>query len=84
MNLLVVFLLILLFAVVAPSIGLDLGASLSYLLIAYCLALIIPQVSIQIRRLRDAGLTPWWILIGFLPWIGALALLILLCLPSRL
>jgi uncharacterized membrane protein YhaH (DUF805 family) len=83
MNLLVFFLLILLFIVVAPAIGHVSGATPTYTFIVYGLAILIPSVSIQIRRLRDAGFDPWWILVGIIPWVGPLALFIVLCLPSR-
>jgi len=83
MNLLAFFLLILLFIVVAPAMGYASGAAPTYALIVYGLAISVPSFSIQIRRIRDTGFDPWWILIGIIPWIGALALFILLCLPSR-
>ena len=57
-------------------------------------ALLIPFMSIGCRRLRDAGFSPWWILLGVLPlvlaflfgWllgIGSLVLLIMCLFPSK-
>lgn len=43
----------------------------------YNLLVLIPSISITVRRLRDAGLSVWWILIGLIPFLGALALLIM-------
>lgn len=37
----------------------------------------------MIRRLHDRKLHGWWILISLVPFIGDIALLILLCLPQR-
>lgn len=37
----------------------------------------------MIRRLHDRKLRGWWILISLVPFIGDIALLILLCLPQR-
>ena len=40
------------------------------------LALLLPNLSVSIRRLHDTGRTGWWILIGLLPLIGWIVLLI--------
>lgn len=47
------------------------------------LAFLIPSLACMVRRLRDADKSPWWILIAKVPGIGALVLLIFLCLPSQ-
>tara|TARA_B100000214_G_scaffold58062_1_gene37508 strand:- start:94 stop:744 length:651 start_codon:yes stop_codon:yes gene_type:complete len=44
---------------------------------------IIPGISIQIRRLRDIGKSPEWILLNFLPIIGPFLLLFWLAKPSN-
>ncbi len=31
----------------------------------------LPTLSLQVRRLHDQGSSGWWLLIGFLPYIGA-------------
>jgi uncharacterized membrane protein YhaH (DUF805 family) len=46
------------------------------------LALILPSVSLGVRRLHDAGLSGWLSLIVLLPVIGPLILIILALLPS--
>ena len=43
---------------------------------------LIPSVSIQVRRLHDAGRSGWWTLFGIIPLIGPLTLLIMYCQPS--
>jgi uncharacterized membrane protein YhaH (DUF805 family) len=40
------------------------------------LALLLPNLSVGIRRLHDTGRTGWWILIGLIPIIGFIVLLI--------
>lgn len=53
---------------------------------------LIPQLSLQTRRLRDAGFHPAWVLLscmGFIPIValfsifGSIALLIMSCMPSK-
>ena len=43
----------------------------------------IPNLSIQIRRLRDVAKNPFWIFINFLPIIGPIILLIFYISPSK-
>lgn len=47
------------------------------------LALTVPGMAICCRRLRDAGFSPWMILISLVPALGSIALLIMLALPSK-
>ncbi|TBR11082.1 MAG: DUF805 domain-containing protein [Lysobacter sp.] len=47
------------------------------------LAVLVPWVAACTRRLRDAGLSPWWQLISLAPVGGILVLLYLLTYPSR-
>ena len=44
---------------------------------------LIPSISLQVRRLRDAAKNPWWILISFVPVIGGIILSIFYLSPSR-
>jgi uncharacterized membrane protein YhaH (DUF805 family) len=46
-------------------------------------ALLISTLSIRIRRLHDTGRSGWWILIGLVPYVGALALFIITLLESE-
>ena len=47
------------------------------------LGLILPNIAIHSRRLRDAGLSPYFLFLIFLPIIGSLALIVMLMLPSK-
>lgn len=50
--------------------------------IIYSFALLVPSICLIIRRLHDVNLSGWWFLISLVPLLGAIALLIILCLPS--
>jgi transcriptional regulator with XRE-family HTH domain len=50
---------------------------------AASLVVLLPWIAASARRLRDAGLSPWWQLIGLVPVAGILVLLYLLALPAR-
>ena len=46
------------------------------------LLLMVPTYAVCVRRLHDTGRSGWWILLYFIPYIGAIALLIMLCRES--
>ncbi|MGL9942359.1 MULTISPECIES: DUF805 domain-containing protein [Enterococcus] len=56
-------------------------------LVAYCLLVFIPSISISVRRLRDAGLHWAFIFFIFVPYIGSIigsiVLTVLYCLPTK-
>jgi uncharacterized membrane protein YhaH (DUF805 family) len=47
-----------------------------YLPVIYALGVIIPAVAVGVRRLHDTGRSARWLLIGFIPVVGTIALLI--------
>jgi uncharacterized membrane protein YhaH (DUF805 family) len=49
----------------------------------FCLAVLLPALSVTVRRLHDVGKSGWWILISVLPFIGGLWLLILTLMDSQ-
>ncbi len=53
---------------------------LSYL---YTLAVIVPSLAVIVRRLHDTGRSGFWFFIGFVPIVGAIWLLVLMCLDSQ-
>lgn len=59
--------------------ALGLGGVLGLL---YSLAIIIPSISVTIRRLHDTSRSGWWLLVGFIPLLGILVLLIFMVLDS--
>jgi uncharacterized membrane protein YhaH (DUF805 family) len=42
----------------------------------WILATIVPALAVLVRRLHDTGRSGWWALIGFVPVVGAIALLV--------
>ncbi|WP_050755601.1 DUF805 domain-containing protein [Kingella oralis] len=59
----------------------DLGAAglPFYVMMLYALATIVPTCAVTVRRLHDADYSGWWLLLGFIPYIGEAALFALLC-----
>ena len=53
------------------------------LIVIYTIASIVPNISIQVRRLRDAGFNPWILLISLVPYVGGLVLFIMFLQPSK-
>jgi uncharacterized membrane protein YhaH (DUF805 family) len=49
----------------------------------FCLAVLIPSIAVGVRRLHDTGRTGWWLLIGFIPLIGAIVLIVFFVLDSQ-
>ena len=43
------------------------------------LALILPGIAVSVRRLHDTDRSGWWLLISFIPLIGAIVLLVWYC-----
>ncbi len=41
----------------------------------FALGLLIPSIALGIRRFHDIGKSGWWMLIGFIPVLGLLALI---------
>ena len=52
------------------------------LLTIYMLAAIVPTYAVTCRRMHDAGLSGWWILLGFIP-LGGFVVFIMTVLDSK-
>ena len=59
----------------------DLGAAglPFYVMMLYALATVVPTCAVTVRRLHDCDYSGWWLLLGFIPYIGEAALFALLC-----
>lgn len=44
----------------------------------YGIFILIPSIAVIVRRLHDTDRSGWWILIGFIPIVGTIALFILM------
>lgn len=49
----------------------------------YTLAVFLPSLAVGIRRLHDTGRSGWWVLLGFIPLVGAIILIIFACQDSQ-
>ena len=58
------------------------GVGYGPLYILYALALFIPGVAVMVRRLHDLGLSAWFILVGLIPFLGAIVLLIMMAIEG--
>lgn len=65
--------------------GMDeiLGWLFNVVYVLYSLAIFLPSLAIQIRRLHDAGFSGWLWLLMFLPLLGGLILFVLYLLPTK-
>lgn len=60
----------------SPATGIGLLSGL------YALIILIPGISVTVRRLHDTGRTGWWLFIVFIPVIGLIVLLVFMVLDS--
>ncbi|PWE16517.1 DUF805 domain-containing protein [Marinicauda salina] len=49
----------------------------------FALATLLPALGVSVRRLHDTGKSGWWILLGFIPIVGAIILIIFYVQPSN-
>jgi uncharacterized membrane protein YhaH (DUF805 family) len=49
----------------------------------YALAFLLPSIAVAVRRLHDTGRAGWWVLLGFIPIIGWIALIYFYVLDSQ-
>ena len=69
------YLFYIIFAIVAGVVDGILGSN-GIVSIIYLLAMLIPTISLTVRRLHDTTHSGWWILIGLVPLVGPIVLLI--------
>jgi uncharacterized membrane protein YhaH (DUF805 family) len=52
------------------------------LLVLFFLATIVPSLACQVRRMHDQDKSGWFILLGFVPYIGGIIMLVFMCLDG--
>jgi uncharacterized membrane protein YhaH (DUF805 family) len=52
------------------------------LYVLYGLAVLLPSIGVSVRRLHDSGKSGWWLLLNFVPFVGAIVLLVFYVLDS--
>jgi uncharacterized membrane protein YhaH (DUF805 family) len=50
----------------------------------FCLAVLIPNVALWVRRLHDTGKSGWWLLLSFVPTVGVFVLMAFVGLSGKL
>lgn len=69
--------------VISLAVGVVAGAlGLGFLSILYSIAVIIPGLALNFRRLHDTNRSAWWLLISLVPVVGVIVLLVFYCLPT--
>ena len=80
------YLLCLPFCMLAFLTGLGNSFQLFYLTVGIAiiigLLIMVPTYAVCVRRLHDTGRSGWWIFLYFIPYIGSIALIIILCFKS--
>ena len=54
-----------------------------FIIVLWALATVIPGLALLVRRLHDANFSAWMVLIVLVPFLGAIALLVLTALPPN-
>lgn len=54
-----------------------------FIYMIYSLAVLLPSLAVSVRRLHDIGKSGWYILLAFIPIIGGIWLLVLMCLDGN-
>ena len=53
------------------------------IIFVFCIAAVLPCIAIAVRRLRDAGYNWPYIFVAFIPFVGGIILIVLLCKPTK-
>ena len=53
------------------------------IIFVFCIAAVLPCIAIAVRRLRDAGYNWPYIFVAFIPFVGWIILIVLLCKPTK-
>ena len=59
------------------------GSGFGWIYVLLNIALFIPTIAVGIRRLHDIGKSGWWFLLAFIPLVGGIWLMVLMCKDSN-
>lgn len=48
----------------------------------FALGILVPAIAVQVRRFHDQDKSGWFVLLGFVPYVGGLIVLVFMCLPG--
>jgi uncharacterized membrane protein YhaH (DUF805 family) len=58
------------------------GPFFDFLVVLLWLGTLLPSLAVGVRRLHDTDRSGWWLLIAFVPFVGGIVLIVLLCLDG--
>ena len=58
------------------------GITLLIISVLYLLVFLIPGIAVQVRRFHDQDKSGWFILLGFIPYVGGIILFVFMCLEG--
>jgi len=82
-NAIVILAMLLMGALLVSALGDSASFAPLAFVVLYSVAAIVPNISIQIRRLRDAGFNPWLLLISLIPYVGGIILFVMYLQPTK-
>ena len=53
-----------------------------FVVVVYFLVFLIPGIAVQVRRFHDQDKSGWFILLGFIPYVGGIILFVFMCLEG--
>lgn len=51
-------------------------------LMVFALGTVIPNLAVQVRRFHDQDKSGWFVLLGFIPYVGGIILLVFMCIEG--
>ncbi len=57
--------------------------TMGILSMVYFIAILVPSLAVSIRRLHDTDRSGWWLLVGLIPFVGAIILLVFMVQDSQ-
>lgn len=57
------------------------GASFAILMI-FALAIFVPALAVMVRRFHDQDKSGWFVLLNFIPYVGGIVVLVMMCLEG--
>ncbi|ANU13872.1 Integral membrane protein [Planococcus halocryophilus Or1] len=70
-------------SIIEIALSLEIAPNLGLLSTIFTLIILIPSLSVTVRRLHDIGRTGWWLLLSFIPILGWIALFVFTLLDSE-
>ncbi|MBD2750097.1 DUF805 domain-containing protein [Microvirga sp. BT688] len=73
------FLVMVLANIVASVLDSVIFGDIPVLYLIATLALLVPSIAAGVRRLHDTDKSGWWLLLGLVPFVGAIVLIVFFC-----